>query len=234
MKKIENIDELLPMAVKICIEENNGEVSINKIQRRLGIGYPRAARIVDQMEEMKLTTRIEINQRKVFLTLKELQEAFPENEDLKKIHPVKFMQTTETDKNKKEKVEKLKLKQIKFYDVNDSELKDSKIILELLNTSIAGDKSVIGIDYEDMKKFLLKNNYKVHVQTHSMNMKELSNVKIDNKKSAILILRVAQEMDFSQLFETIKSIKNNHGAGEMFFAIQTTEENEEQKLIILY
>jgi len=42
-------DELLPQAVQIAIEMK--QISASYLQRKLGIGYNRAARIIDQMEE---------------------------------------------------------------------------------------------------------------------------------------------------------------------------------------
>ena len=50
-KVIETIDNdsLLPDAVKLVVEE--GQASISMLQRKLKIGYARAARIVDEMEE---------------------------------------------------------------------------------------------------------------------------------------------------------------------------------------
>ena len=50
------VDPLLPQALKICIE--NGVVSISLLQRKLSIGYPRAAQIVDQMEEKGYTSQV--------------------------------------------------------------------------------------------------------------------------------------------------------------------------------
>ncbi len=41
-------DELLPQAIRIAIEA--GQISTSMVQRRLGVGYARAGRIVDQME----------------------------------------------------------------------------------------------------------------------------------------------------------------------------------------
>lgn len=41
-------DELLPKAVNLCLE--HGHASISLLQRRLHIGYTRAARLIDQME----------------------------------------------------------------------------------------------------------------------------------------------------------------------------------------
>jgi S-DNA-T family DNA segregation ATPase FtsK/SpoIIIE len=43
-------DELLPQAVDVILE--TGQASVSMLQRRLKLGYSRAARIVDQMEEM--------------------------------------------------------------------------------------------------------------------------------------------------------------------------------------
>lgn len=45
-----NLDPLLLPAVKLCIEKN--DCSTTLVQREFGIGYPRAARIVDQMIEL--------------------------------------------------------------------------------------------------------------------------------------------------------------------------------------
>jgi S-DNA-T family DNA segregation ATPase FtsK/SpoIIIE len=45
-------DELLPQAVEIIFE--SGQASVSMLQRRLKLGYARAARIVDQMEQMKI------------------------------------------------------------------------------------------------------------------------------------------------------------------------------------
>jgi len=42
-------DELLPQAVEVILE--TGQASVSMLQRRLKLGYARAARIVDEMEE---------------------------------------------------------------------------------------------------------------------------------------------------------------------------------------
>ena len=47
-----DFDELLPQAVEIILE--TGQASVSMLQRRLKLGYARAARIVDQMEQMKI------------------------------------------------------------------------------------------------------------------------------------------------------------------------------------
>ncbi len=47
-------DELLPEAVKIVLE--SGQASISMIQRRLRVGYARAARLIDIMEQHKIVS----------------------------------------------------------------------------------------------------------------------------------------------------------------------------------
>ena len=42
-------DEMLPAAVDVILE--TGQASVSMLQRRLKLGYARAARIVDEMEE---------------------------------------------------------------------------------------------------------------------------------------------------------------------------------------
>ena len=42
-------DELLPAAVEVILE--TGQASTSMLQRRLKLGYSRAARLVDQLEE---------------------------------------------------------------------------------------------------------------------------------------------------------------------------------------
>jgi S-DNA-T family DNA segregation ATPase FtsK/SpoIIIE len=45
----EGADELLPAAVEVILE--TGQASVSMLQRRLKLGYSRAARLVDQMEQ---------------------------------------------------------------------------------------------------------------------------------------------------------------------------------------
>ena len=47
---LEGYDEMLPQAAEVVIEA--GSCSVSMLQRRLKLGYSRAARIVDQMEEL--------------------------------------------------------------------------------------------------------------------------------------------------------------------------------------
>lgn len=66
-------DDLLPEAISIVVEE--GQASISLLQRKLKIGYARAARLIDQMEERGLIEGYEGSKpRKVLITPEELNE----------------------------------------------------------------------------------------------------------------------------------------------------------------
>lgn len=74
-------DELLPRAVQIFIE--NGHASISLLQRRLHIGYARAARLIDIMERRGIVGGHEGSKpRTVLMTLEQFESAF--NEKAKK------------------------------------------------------------------------------------------------------------------------------------------------------
>ena len=60
-------DELLPQAVDVILETKQASVSM--LQRRLKLGYSRAARMVDQMEEMGIVGPFEGSKpRKMLIT----------------------------------------------------------------------------------------------------------------------------------------------------------------------
>lgn len=69
------VDPLLPQALKICID--NGVASTTMVQRKLSIGYPRAARIIDQMEERGYIASAEgSKQRSVYISIEEFYTIF--------------------------------------------------------------------------------------------------------------------------------------------------------------
>ena len=71
-------DPLMPQALKCVIE--NGQASISMLQRRLVIGYPRAARIIDQMQEKNFISPQEGSKpRSVLITMEEYEELFGED-----------------------------------------------------------------------------------------------------------------------------------------------------------
>ena len=64
-----NYDELLPQAVEVIFETKQASVSM--LQRRLKLGYSRAARIVDQMEEIGVVGPFEGSKPRQILMTKE-------------------------------------------------------------------------------------------------------------------------------------------------------------------
>ncbi len=72
-EKGSDYDELLPQAVDVILETNQASVSM--LQRRLKLGYSRAARLVDQMEEMGVVGPFEGSKpRKILITKQQWQE----------------------------------------------------------------------------------------------------------------------------------------------------------------
>jgi len=71
------MDELLPVVLKMFVE--CGQASITMIRRRFAIGYARAARIIDQMEQANyISTADGVKGRTVYITEEEFKEIFGE------------------------------------------------------------------------------------------------------------------------------------------------------------
>ncbi len=71
-------DELLPEAARLFIE--SGQASISLLQRRLRIGYTRAARIIDQLEQKGIVGGYEGSKPRVIrMTLEEYEKTFGYN-----------------------------------------------------------------------------------------------------------------------------------------------------------
>ena len=72
-------DELMPVALKYIIE--NGQASITMIQRKFEVGYPRAARILDQMVEAGYVSGADGSKpRSVYITMDQWEKLFGEND----------------------------------------------------------------------------------------------------------------------------------------------------------
>ena len=66
-------DELLPAAIEVVLEA--GQASVSMLQRRLKLGYSRAARLVDQMEEKGVVGPFEGSKaRQILITKEQWQE----------------------------------------------------------------------------------------------------------------------------------------------------------------
>ena len=69
----DSFDELLPSAIEVVVE--TGQASVSMLQRRLKLGYSRAARLVDQMEEKGVVGPFEGSKpRQVLITKAQWQE----------------------------------------------------------------------------------------------------------------------------------------------------------------
>ena len=68
-----NGDEMLPAAVDVILE--TGQASVSMLQRRLKLGYARAARIVDEMEEKGIVGPFQGSKPRTILVTKEQWEA---------------------------------------------------------------------------------------------------------------------------------------------------------------
>lgn len=74
------MDELLPQALKVSIE--CGQASATMIRRKFAIGYPRAARIIDQMEAAGYISSADgAKGRSVYTTEEEFRELFGDQYD---------------------------------------------------------------------------------------------------------------------------------------------------------
>ena len=71
----DDFDELLPRAVEIVLEY--GQASISMLQRRLRVGYARAARLVDEMEQRHIVSPFEGSKaRQVLITWDMYEQMF--------------------------------------------------------------------------------------------------------------------------------------------------------------
>ena len=70
-------DELLPQAVDVVLE--TGQASVSMLQRRLKLGYARAARIVDEMEEKGIVGPFQGSKPRNILVTKEQWDAMKQN-----------------------------------------------------------------------------------------------------------------------------------------------------------
>ncbi len=79
-------DELLPAAVEVILE--SGQASVSMLQRRLKLGYARAARIVDEMEDKGIVGPFEGSKPRQLLITKEQWFAMQNGEQLPMEEPV--------------------------------------------------------------------------------------------------------------------------------------------------
>ena len=73
-------DEMLPAAVDVILE--TGQASVSMLQRRLKLGYARAARIVDEMEERGIVGPFMGSKPRTILVTKEQWEMMKKGQTL--------------------------------------------------------------------------------------------------------------------------------------------------------
>ena len=77
----EDADDMLTAAIDVVVE--SGQASTSMLQRRLKLGYSRAARIIDQMEERGIVGEFEGSKpRKILISREEWQEMKMRREDM--------------------------------------------------------------------------------------------------------------------------------------------------------
>ena len=70
---MDEYDELLVPAVEVILE--TGQASVSMLQRRLKLGYARAARLIDQMEQLKIVGPFEGSKpRQILITRQQWYE----------------------------------------------------------------------------------------------------------------------------------------------------------------
>jgi len=74
-----NVDEKFEEAARLCIAEGKGSASL--LQRRLEVGYARAARILDQLENAGILAHAEGNKPREII-VNSFDEYLPQNEDM--------------------------------------------------------------------------------------------------------------------------------------------------------
>ena len=81
-------DELLPAAIDVVLEV--GQASVSMLQRRLKLGYGRAARLVDQMEEKGIVGPFEGSKPRQLLITKEQWQEMQYRQDMTAAVPEEF------------------------------------------------------------------------------------------------------------------------------------------------
>ena len=83
-----NYDELLPAAIDVVLEV--GQASVSMLQRRLKLGYGRAARLVDQMEEKGVVGPFEGSKPRQLLITKEQWQEMQYKQNMSTAVPEEF------------------------------------------------------------------------------------------------------------------------------------------------
>jgi len=78
--ELDKVDKMLPQAVEVVVEYN--QASISMLQRRLRVGYARAARLIDEMEIRNIVAKSEgPKPREVLITYTQFKEMFKSDDN---------------------------------------------------------------------------------------------------------------------------------------------------------
>ena len=91
LKEMVDLDPLVPDALKIAITKDKMIISATLIRRNFQISYPRAARMMDQMEYLGYVSEpYAVGKSKVLISLDDYNKIFENNGQWKKIVEVAF------------------------------------------------------------------------------------------------------------------------------------------------
>lgn len=204
--ELAEIDALLPDALRLAVEQKN--IAITMMMRQFGIGYPRAAKIVDYMEEKGyISPSNEKNERTVYVKTEDF-------EDLSKFSgkPQK-RESFFTDDQKtmlKEHQKDFNLDEIQFLDENGKILNAEKCkhIKDIMLEQFCGI-GIICMEIQDAEIILKKNNNVMHCKTFENPTAENLQAFVDSNKidSAIVLYEVNSSTSVMSIYSLFPKIE---------------------------
>ena len=214
LEKLAERDSLLPDALSFAVEKST--ISTISLMRRYGIGYPRAAKIVDVMEEMGYISPSNENIiRTVYIKKEDLDNL---SKFSVKTHKREDFYTKDEKRLMQEHKNDFGLDNIKFLDENGKALNanKSKHLKNILLEQFCG-LGIICMEIQDAQVFFKKNNNVMRCKTfEAPTGEELKNFINENKiDSAIILFEVSPRNSLKEMEQLIPKIDL------LFFAIAT-------------
>ena len=226
-KELFDKDPFLPEVLMMAVYYQ--ELSTTAVQRRWEIGYPRAARMVDILEELGFTS-VENGVRKVNISQEEFEKEYGwKYEDLEAIFDEEKSAKVIKMKND---VKDLKLEKVQFFNENGEKLSknDEKIIKNEFLSNF-DSKNVITIDAKDARNFLESKDYKLRCRKKKISTPfEMARLTNSIEDSAMIMMDVGPDtMPNTLLFQQIK-------LKEAILSIQVRDDlaGNETEVTILY
>ena len=152
-------DPLLPEVLEFAVTV--GTVNITSIQRRFRIGYPRASRLIDILQEEGFIEEMNNGPRKVLLSQEEFCKLYGGDPSKLKEEEESYSDTPKPKKGQV-KFEELKLDKVKFFDEFDKDVSEetakelNKIVFDVLCND-----ALINLSSDFLLDFLKKKDYKI-------------------------------------------------------------------------